>query len=146
MYFLCVSSYVLILRVFEYHMISFLERIGYSMIWRYISGRHGYALALKAPLGDPLLGVPLRGGGGGSLTTPPHSLWHASRDTKLLALPWQLPYQNSVHLPVPESQQTRTFQVSQGPSSRGREHTLPVDGAAGGGVYCSKRKRESERQ
>lgn len=71
---------------------------GYPFDYGGISGEHGYALALGATLGDPL-----RGAGGDCLTTPPHSLWHASRDPKLLPLPWQLPYQNSVHLPMVES-------------------------------------------
>ena len=98
-----------------------------------------------APLGDPLLGVPLRGVVGGSLT-PPHSLWHAPRDIKLLALPWQLPYQNSVHLPVPESKKKRTAHLSQEPSSRGMEHTLPLaGGAAGGGVCCLEKKKDKRK-
>lgn len=29
-----------------------------------------------------------------------HALWHSSRVMKLLLLPWQLPYQNCMHLEV----------------------------------------------
>lgn len=69
-----------------------------------IGHEHVHALALRALLVGLLLGVTLVVGASGvSLTTPPHFLWHSSREMKLLALPWQPPYQNSVHLWVPDS-------------------------------------------
>lgn len=60
----------------------------------------GYGLALRRSLSVALLVVSLGDVDTGTLATPPHSRWHASRDTKLLGLPWQPPYQNSVHLAV----------------------------------------------
>lgn len=50
-------------------------------------GWYRYALALRASLGGPLLGVALRGEAGASLTMLSHALWHASRVMKLLPLP-----------------------------------------------------------